>query len=311
MSAGGTTGGPTSAPVTVTVHAEPPTVTEGGVVLATVRARATRDVVLQGGSATLTCATAYRYTTGGAYGTSYSSTARRSDDLASQPLPGPTFLRAGRESEEQVLLVVPPTGPPTTACDLVTIAWTVGATVRFEGSGRAVAAPVDLTVLGGGAGAEITGSTVVDRGRFGSIAFEDMSGRTIAPGSTLSGCVVVRPRRAGAVGALRVELVLAQVVPHGPMIGDDPSRNPYIAEKESETVVARVALTAPVDVGGGLLRAPFVLSVPTSLPAPTLVTPDFSLRWVLRAVVGRRGAWLPRTTSADVELAGSTIPRAR
>lgn len=299
------TAGPV-APVTVAVSAEP-TVIEGGVVLATVRTRAARDVVLQGGEAALTCATSYRYTTGGAYGTTHSSTARRSDDLATQALPGPTLPRAGGETERQVLLAVPPAGPPTTACDLVTIGWTVGAVVRFEGSGRAVAAPVEVTVLGSGRGAEL-GSGAVEVGRFGTIAFEDVSTRRIAPGTTLAGCVVVRARRARPTDSVRVELVLTQVVPHGPMIGDDPSRNPYIAEKEAERVVARVALAAPVDVGGGQVRAAFALPVPATLPAPTLVTSEFALRWVLRARVTRRVAGLPRTASADLELDASTAP---
>lgn len=285
-----------------------PVVRTGAVVLATVRTRATRDVVLQGGEATLTCATSYRYTTGGIFGTSYASTARRREDLATQLLAGPTLLRAGQRTEDQVLLAVPPDGPPSVACDLVTIAWQARAFARYEGSGRAGADAVPVTVLGAGTGADTGGGTVVDRGRFGSIAVEGLATRRVVPGASLAGRVAVRARRPDLVEGLWAALVLTQVVPHGPMLGDDPSRNPYLAEKEAEAVAVRESLGSPAEAGDGRLVAPFRLEVPRSLRAPTLVTSEFSLRWVLRVGVVRRVAGVRRTTTADVEVDVATWP---
>lgn len=301
---GPATAGP---PVSVTVRTDPAT-RPGAVLAVTVRMRAARDVVLQGGQVTLTRALSYRYTLGGAFGTTYTGVARESDDVAHVMLPGPTLLRAGKEVTEQVLFPVPADAAPSTECTLVTIEWSVGARVRFEGTGTADGTPARIALLGEGTGADLSGPTVMPRGRFGTIEVEDLSSRRIWPGAHVSGWVVLRPRWPAAVRGVRLELVLAQVVPHGPLLGDDPSRNPYIAEKEAETVVARVDLGAPIDAGGGQLRAPFVLPVPDPLPAPTLVTPQFSLRWYLRVRVGRRALLgrLTVTTSADLEVAGAT-----
>lgn len=295
-------------PVDVSLLVEPGA-QPGGVVLATVRARAHRDVVLQGGEVTLACATAYRYTTGGFFGATYSSTARRSTDVATQALPGPTLLRAGEERRDQVLLGLPTGATPSVRCDLVTIRWQVGAEVRFEGTGRARAEEVPVTVVGPGSGAETGGPTVVPLGRAGTVGVEGLGARALSPGATLSGGLVVRARRAESVESVRADLVLTQRVPHGPMIGDDPSRNPYIAEKEAEEVVVRSELGAPERAADGLLRAGFRLDAPSSLPAPTLVTADFSLRWVLRAAVRRRVAGLRLTSTADLELDATTVPR--
>lgn len=328
-------------PVTVTVGVEPWTVA-GGVVLATVTTHATRDVVLQGGEVTLGYALAYRYSTGGIFGTSYFSTARRSADVAREPLPGPTLLRAGRDIEQQALLRVPPDALPSVGATLVTIAWSVRTRVFFEGTGEAYAGPVGLTVRGGrlggdGAGGSSRGSGEASggaatgslgvaatgsgfpvdalpagaaglRGKRDSVTFERVSSRRFAPGTRITGDVVIGSRRGGD-RFVRVELVLVELVPHGPMIGDDPSRNPYIAEKESESVLVRRSLAAgaAVPVSGSGVRLPFTVDVPSRVPSPTLITPDFTLRWFLRAVVQRRLAvGLRRSTTTDLEVLGST-----
>jgi hypothetical protein len=295
-----------AAPVTVAVLADP-LVPEGGVVLATVRTRAVRDVVLQGGDVTLAAALSYRYITGGIFGATYSSVARSTIEAARQALPAPTLLRAGQGVEHQVLLTVPAEGLPTVDCELVSIEWTVRATVRFEGRGRLAAAPVALVVLseGGPEPAEPAPS-----GRRPLVRLEAVRPRRVGRGSRLTGEVVLAGRRGTAgVRAARVELVLLQVVPHGPLLGDDPARSPYVAEKEDEAVVAKAALALPdaeALTAPGDVRLPFALDVP-ALPAPTLRTDDFTLRWVVRAVVSRRVAGFPRWARSEVEVVGSTL----
>jgi hypothetical protein len=48
--------------------------------------------------------------------------------------------------------------------------------------------------------------------------------------------------RAATARGIRVELVLREVVHHGPWIGDDPARNPCDQGSEAETVVATAQL---------------------------------------------------------------------
>lgn len=301
---------PGAAPVAVTVLAEP-VVLEGGVVLATVQTRALRDVVLQGGEVALTAALAYKYVTGGIFGATYSSVARRTLEVSVQSLPAPTLLRAGREVEHQVLLQVPAEGLPTTDCELVSIEWTVRARVKYEGRGRVDAPPVAIVVVSEG----LPDGPLAPARPDGAVRLEGLAPRRIRAGSALTGEVVVARRHVGGVRAVRVELVLDQMVPHGPMLGDDPARNPYVAEKVAELVVVRLRLVggaaeAPVPaVVGEDLRVPFRLDVP-ALPAPTLVTADFTVRWLVRAVVDRRVAGLPRPLRTEVEVIASTVPGA-
>jgi hypothetical protein len=295
------------APVTVSVVGEP-AVVEGGVVLATVVTRAMRDVVLQGGEVRLTAALAYTYVTGGIFGATYSSVARHRIDAAVMALPGPTMLRAGREVEHQVLLGVPAEGLPTTDCELVTIEWSVQARVRFEGSGWVDSAPVAIRVLSEG----LAGRLALPRTE-GPVYLDGVEPRRVRSGTVVTGEVVVGGRYVNGVRGVRVELVVDQVVPYGPMLGDDPSHSPYVAEKEAESVEARVRLLGSGTdllvpaVGGGDLRRPFRIQVP-EVRAPTLVTANFSVRWLVRAVVDRRVLGLPRSLRADLEVVGSTVP---
>lgn len=292
-----------SVPLRVAVLADP-VVVEGAVVLATVRTRASRDVVLQGGEVVLAASVAYKHLTGGIYGSTFTSVSRFTAEAAREALPAPTLLRAGEAVEQQVLLTVPSAGLPTVDCELVSIEWSVRTTVRFEGRGRVDAAPVALVVLSPGG----PPPPVVRPDPTASVRIEDVHPRHVAEGTTVRGTVVLGGRR-GAAGlrADRVELVLAQSVPHGPMIGTDPARSPF-GPKEAETVVAESPLEAP-EAGRAdrEVRVPFALAVP-ALPAPTLATTSFTLRWVLRAVVERRVAGFPRTHRSETEVVGSTIP---
>lgn len=295
-------------PVAVSLTAEP-VVAAGGVVLATVRTEAERDVVLQGGDVSLGYALAYRYTEGNFFGAVYTSTARRSETVAGASLPGPTLLRAGEHVEQQVLVPVPAQALPTLACTLVLLQWVVRAKVRFDGTEQEHSAPVPVAVVARGRGAQTGGAVSVSGGRHpDEVRVEGLRSREIFPGDRVEGELVVVPARAGRVRAVRVELVLHQVVPHGPWVVDDPARNPESVPKEAGDVVARQSLSGeiPVAAGGGGLRWPFVLDVPAELPGPTLVAPEFSLRWFVRAVIDRRRA---RRTTADLELDGSTTRR--
>jgi hypothetical protein len=295
-----------SADVVVTLDAEP-AAAAGGVTLATVRTRVARDVVLQGGAVSVHCAVAYRYLEG-FFGATYGGTARRGVDVAVHPLPGPTLLREGEHVDQQVLLRVPADAPPTVDCDLVVIAWTVRARVRFEGTGYADAEPVPVVVLGAGRGADTASPVRVHGPRHrDGVTVTGPRSRQFGPGDRIVGEVAVEPSRPGRLESVRAELVLLQQVPHGPWLVDDPARNPEAHPNEAETTLAQAVLAEalPVAPGGPALRWRIELGAPAALPAPTLVTKEFSLRWVLRGVVERRRA---QPTRAELELDASTAP---
>lgn len=290
--------------VAVTVEVEPATST-GGVVLATVRTVAARDVVLQGGVVSLGYVLAYRYLEG-FLGASYGKTAKRAEQVAEQLLPGPTLLREGESVEQQVLLSVPERGPATVDSALVLLRWIVGARVRYDGTEHADAEPQPVRVLGDGQGSVLGGPEVVTGGRRPDVVtFENVSARRIGPGSRIAGEVAVTPGRSGQLKEVRVELALVQTVPHGPWLVEDPARNPEAMPNEVDTVVARrvVAESGEVAARGPVQRWSFTLDAPDPLPAPTLSRDEFTLRWVLRAVVERRRS---RPTTAVLEVLGGT-----
>ncbi len=288
----------------MTVEAEP-VVAAGGVVLVVVRTVAARDVLLQGGVVTLGHMLAYRYLEG-FFGATYGKTAKRAEEVAEQPLPGPTLLREGESVEQQVLLAVPPQGPATVESALVLLRWIVAARVRYDGTEYADAEPVPVLVVGEGHGAGLGAPEAVAGGRRAdAVTFENLETRRIGPGGRLRGDLALVPARSGDVKEVRVELVLVQTVPHGPWLVDDPARNPEAVPNVAETVVARQVLAEAERVSAGrpARRWSFALDAPDPLPAPTLARAEFSLRWVLRAVVERRRS---RSTTVDVEVLGGT-----
>jgi hypothetical protein len=290
--------------VVVTIQVEP-TAATGGVVLATVRTVAARDVVLQGGVVSLGYLLAYRYLEG-FFGAAYGKTAKRAEQGAEQPLPGPTLLREGGSLEQQVLLAVPPEGPATVDSALVLLHWIVGARVRYDGTEHADAEPVPVIVAGDGQGAALGAPEVVEGGRRpDTVTFQNLQTRRIRPGTRLVGDVVLGPARSGHVRSVRVELALVQRVPHGPWLVTEPARNPEAVPNVADTVVARQVLAESLTVSssGPVQRWSFALEAPDPLPAPTLVREEFALRWVLRVVVERRRS---RPTTVELEVLGGT-----
>jgi len=87
---------------------------------------------------------------------------------------------------------------------------------------------------------------------------------------------------------LCVKVALREQVHHAPWIGDDLAHNPDCQEKDEETVVASTAAGAHSDfLTDQPRRFPFRITVPKQLPAPSMQTPEFTVTWILRAVLTR------------------------
>jgi hypothetical protein len=122
----------------------------------------------------------------------------------------------------------------------------------------------------------------------------------------LSGVLTVLTSRAVSARGLRVELALREQVHHGPWIGDDPAHNPAYQDKEEETTVASTAVAAHSDfLTEQPRRFPFRISVPKELPAPSMQTPEFTVTWILRAVLDRA---LRHDPYVEIEMHGTTTP---
>jgi len=139
----------------------------------------------------------------------------------------------------------------------------------------------------------------VDEGDCAVLGLDELSSRRLTGGVALHGVVTVTPLRAGTARGLRVELVLDERVP----ARED---QPLEEDRAAATVHSAELLTDHLElVPGQVLRSPFSLQVPQQLQAPSMSTPAFTLRWLLRAVLDRSMRTDPSTT---VELWGTTTP---
>jgi hypothetical protein len=119
--------------------------------------------------------------------------------------------------------------------------------------------------------------------------------RRLVGGVLVTGTVTVTPHQIGSARGVRVELVLAEQIP---ALADEPT------EEHREAATVPVAERLDLEPGR-VLPWPFTLRVPLPLPAPSTSTPEFTLRWLLRAVLDRLLRPDPSTT---IELWGTIAP---
>lgn len=291
----------------VTVQLPRDSYIEGSVIEAQVQATADRDLAVQGGEVELVRTLTYRYRQWGPYGGSSTAPTRKSEVVSREPVPVADHLAAGQSLMRKVRLAVPSTGPGSVSAELVQIQWFVRACIHLSDAPEVNGGSEILVLSRSQDCASVTQEppVVVDRD-FAVLDLATLSERRLVPGAELSGSVTVIPRRAGSVRALRLELVLQENVKHGPWLGDDPARNPSDQGKQAETLVDCVQLAGHHELERGHpCSYPFTLPVPPQLPAPSMQTPEFSLRWLLRAVLDRP---LHRDPYVEVELHGVTSP---
>jgi len=262
---------------------------EGSVIDVVVHGVAGRDVTLAGREVALIRTVTYQYRFVSAYGGFSTASDRNAEVVTRQSLPAGGRLSAGQQFLESVALAVPGDGPGSVTAALLRIEWMVRARLQVEGSSD-IEVTRHIRVLSRAAGrASVEGSAplVVDRG-CAVLALDSLSSRRLVPGSSLVGVLTVTAKRPVSARGVRVELVLRELVHHGPWIGDDPAHNPAYQDKEKDTPVASALVAVYFELEPTHpLRFPFTLSVPDNLAAPSVQTPEVTLSWVLRGVLDR------------------------
>jgi hypothetical protein len=221
-----------------------------------------------------------------------SAVAARADvDLA-----GP--LLKGEHAARQVLLLVP-ADEATIAGSLVQQEYAVRVQVHTrDGVAVVGASPVRVAGPASWLHRMVDVPPVVAGADFAALGIEELSSRRLRAGVPLSGVVTVTPRRAGAVRGARVEVVLAEHTRARP-------GEPLEEDCDATTVLASVGVGELAHLEPGAdLRLPFTVPVPDPLPAPSLGTPEFGLRWLVRAVLDR--PLHPDASATRELLAGST-----
>jgi hypothetical protein len=279
------------------VHPSSTTIVAGEGLGVTVTVTARRDVDVSGGEVELVrtrTITRFRLAPSGVVPMRLPSSAvLHHVDLG---LRGP--MLPGRLTDRRATLGVPATGEATVAGQLVRQDYVVRARVRVpHGRDATSATPVDVLSPALGR-AWVTGqSPVVEDAGSVVLEMEQLSSRRLSGGVPVSGIITVTPLRSVAARGIRADLVLVESAPDG--TGD-----PLGEARDAETVVSSAPLAGALHLEPGRgLRLPFSLEVPGRLPAPSLSTAEFTLRWVLRAVLDCGPPALPRTS---VELWATT-----
>lgn len=263
---------------------------EGSRIEATIVVTATRDASVLGGEIELAWHRAYHYRQGtDVWGPYATATGRRSnvgDRVVLKPL---GHLSPGDRISQRVALRVPAHGPGSVRTGLVDLQWEVTARLRVE-KARTTEVTRPVLVLSEAADREQVTERppTVEEHQCAGLSFTSLSSRRLVPGVALDGELTVAPLKACDVRGIRVELVLLEHVARGPRASTDPLRNPAYEEADEEMVVASVALADRPELDPARpLTFRFSVPVPDRLPAPSMRTEEFSLRWMLRGVVDR------------------------
>lgn len=259
-------------------------VDEGATFALTVRAVASHDVTFSSAEVDLIRTFTYDYHRG-----PYLPPERTTVLVDQSSLDGIGALAAGESLEREVTLTVPMFGPGTTNGRLIQVQWAVRARFVMPGHRDAVLEKViDVRTQSWQSRVDLDAPPHEEsRGKV-SMSFEGLSSRTLVPGGTLSGSVRVEAHKQVAARAIRVELLLEEQVEHGPSDLSYQSRRTANDSKETQTVIVRSVLDSAAfefEEDRKVLRVPFVVDVPTPLPAPSLLIPGFRIRWILRACV--------------------------
>jgi hypothetical protein len=255
-----------------------------------------RDVVVDGGAAELvrTLTLTRRERTWNGAG---SSVGRRIESVLTRvDLDGPGAMAGGQTQHLHAVVPVPGTGEASAAGRLVQQEYAVR--VRFRTGGHLVATTREVHVpLAPDPSSPEEPPAVADDAGVAVLGVEDLPRHRLYGGVPVRGTVTVSPLVGGHARRVRVDLLMVEhVLP--------ASGEPLQEELDTSTVVTSVPVAEHLELTPGrILRLPFTLRLPDRLPAPTVRTPDFEVRWVLQAVLDRA---LRRDARVTLELLAAT-----
>jgi hypothetical protein len=229
-------------------------------------------------------------------GAGYTVSGRTESVLVRVHLDAPGALAAGQTCHVHAVVPVPGTGEGSVVGRLVQREYAVRARFRagthLIETTREVHLPLvpDPTEFG-------EGPAAVDDAGVAVLGFEDVGRHRLYGGVPGRGTVTVAPLVAGHARRVRVDLLMCEHV-------SAAAEEPLQEDLDTSTVIASVTPAEHIEFApGDVLRLPFTLHVPDRIPAPTVRTPAFEVRWVLQAVLDRA---LRRDPRATLELLATT-----
>ncbi|CEA08294.1 hypothetical protein BN1051_01634 [Arthrobacter saudimassiliensis] len=229
----------------------------------------------------------YGYRRGNLYGAVQGAWEQETTEMDRSLLPGPLLVSPGEESRLETSVTLPADAAGSAEGTLIQVRWSVRTRLHCPGLPDVTTdTALPVRPASGHCAADAAAPARSDGRDDAALTFTRLSGRTVVPGSDLSGTLRIVALRPLSVREYRVELLLREHVDHGPgHLADAPDRSPGLDDRSAETVVG--TFTRP---GGALasreeLDLPFSLRVPEVLPAPSLRFAQLRLVWELRAVL--------------------------
>ncbi|SHN88361.1 hypothetical protein SAMN05660350_04476 [Geodermatophilus obscurus] len=249
---------------------------------------ATHDVVVDRGEVELVRALALTHRERNWNGASSIVSRRTESVLGRVDLEAPGPLAAGQTEHLHVVVPVPTGGEASIAGRLVQQQYAVR--VQFRTGERQVRATKDVHVPSTPDPSLFEPpSAVRDDAGTAVLGIEDVPPRLYG-GVPVRGTVTLDPLVGGHARAVRVDLLMVEHVSASP-------GEPLQEDLDASSVISSVTPAEHVElVPGQALRLTFTLHAPDRLPAPTVRTPDFAVRWVLQAALDRPLRRDPRVT---------------
>jgi hypothetical protein len=252
----------------------------GGRVDVVVSLTAGHDVLVDGGAAELVRTRTLTRRERNWNGAGSAVSRRVESVLGRVDLEAPVSMATGETCRLRAVVPVPEGGEASIAGELVQQDYTVrvqfGVDEHRVEATRAVHVPLAPASSSPG-----EPTAVVDDAGVAVLGLEDVLSQRLCGGVPVRGTVTVSPSTAGRARCVRVDLVMIEHVSATP-------GEPLQEDLDASTVVASVTPAEHVELEPGrVVRVPFTLHVPDRLPAPTLRTPEFEVRWVLQAVLDR------------------------
>lgn len=279
---------PSGLQLTLVLSAPTDAISEHGVLAASLSVAEVDDVVviIERATVELVRTLTYAYRRGNAYG-SINTVIERVETVEDRsPLDGLGGLAPGEILEREVKLTIPADGPGTTTGRVIQVQWSVRARIEVAGRPDATveqAITVRSRALRCAADATTPPEEAARRGV--TMSFEGLPTRTILPGMPLTGILHIEATLPVPARMIRIELVVHEIVEHGPGASGNPDRSPTDDGTESQTVIARTVVACRMFSPGQRLDVPFSLEVPAPLPAPSMLLPGFRIHWELRGVI--------------------------
>ncbi|MHA7262412.1 hypothetical protein ACX80W_04305 [Arthrobacter sp. TMN-37] len=257
-------------------------VAEGESFSVDVEAVAERDVVAEKVVLEVVQVIDYGYGRTNLHGVIYTARDRSTHVISQQPLPPAGRVMAGETYRTRAVVAVPGLNLPSVRGELISISWILRVRMSARDDQESVGEGI-FTVQSAAAGCTADAAVEPEASGQGTVSLElvELPTRVLTNGTPVTGRLRVASHH-GTLRSLRVGLVMLEAVAYGPKPERLPSGRPQKHPRSAENTIAETLLTEGLPATGTEAVVPFTVATPRFLPAPSLDSGKFRVRWQLR-----------------------------